>query len=322
MQTIAKKLLSVCLWILAVTVVLLGALRLASYIRYAEFFNHSRVEFLIPGLTEDFVPQGFDYIAETDTFLTAGYVGKGGPARIYVRSGGKTLCTELFYEDGSAYDQHAGGICHNGDYLYVAGPTGTDVFSLADVLSGGDARLLGTIEIGHETAYCSIVDGYLFVGNFYYPEDYETPDAHRITTPAGDHNTAIMTVYRLDEAKPFGVDPVPVAAVSTREKVQGFCVTEDGQFVLSTSYGMSSSVLWFYRPENTRAGTVELQGRQVPLYYLDSANLVASVETLPMSEELVYKDGRIYVMNESGCEKYLTYGRYLGGYWVYSYQAK
>ena len=85
---------------------------------------------------------------------------------------------------------------------------------------------------------------------------------------------------------------------------------------------MSSSVLGFYRPENTRAGTVELQGRQVPLYYLDSANLVASVETLPMSEELVYKDGRVVVMNESGCEKYLTYGRYLGGYWVYSYRTK
>ena len=67
---------------------------------------------------------------------------------------------------------------------------------------------------------------------------------------------------------------------------------------------------------------MQVLGGEVPLYYLDSENLVKSVEMLPMSEELVYKDGRVYVMNESGCEKYMTYGRYLGGYWVYSYKAK
>lgn len=317
-----KKLLKILLWALAVAAVLLGALRLGSYIRYAEFFNHSRIEFLIPGLTEDFVPQGFDYIEETDTFLTAGYIGKGGPARIYVCSNGKTTCVELFNADGSAYDQHAGGICHSEDFLYVAGPEGVDVFVLSDVLEGTKAYMLGTVSVGHDTAYCSIVDGYLFVGNFYHPGSYETPDAHRVTTPAGDQNTAIMTVFRLDKDCIFGVDPQAVAAVSTREKVQGFCVTDDGQFVLSTSYGLSSSALWFYQPDDTRVGTMQVLGGEVPLYYLDSHNLVKSVEMLPMSEELVYKDGRVYVMNESGCEKYMTYGRYLGGYWVYSYKAE
>ena len=58
----------------------------------------------------------------------------------------------------------------------------------------------------------------------------------------------------------------------------------------------------------------------LPLYYLDSASLVKTVTAPPMAEEMVYKDGRILVLNESSCNKYF-YGRLIRGSWVYAYNA-
>ena len=91
--------------------------------------------------------------------------------------------------------------------------------------------------------------------------------------------------------------------------------------VLSTSYGFASSGLWFYRLDEERQGKRELMGQEVPLYYLDSANLTHSVEMPPMSEEVVCKDGKVYVLFESACSKYI-YGNLIRGDKVYAYEKK
>ena len=196
---------------------------------------------------------------------------------------------------------------------------GVDVFRLADILEGETAEMIGKIAGEYDTDCCTFYNGYLFVGDFYSPETYETPLAHRVTTPAGDENKAIIAVYKADPATEFGIDPQPVAAISIREKVQGIGFTEDGQIVLSTSYGFASSGLWFYQLDEQRQGKLELMGREVPLYYLDSANLQWSVEMPPMSEEVVCKDGKVYVLFESACTKYL-YGNLIRGEQVYAYE--
>lgn len=183
---------------------------------------------------------------------------------------------------------------------------------------GGDARMLGTIPTGHDMAFCSFQDGYLFAGNFYFPEHYETPAHHRITTPAGDLNTSLITVFRADETCEFGIDPVAVAAISTPDKVQGMCFTEH-EIVLSISWSLTDSNLLYYVPDDQRVGTVKVVTGEVPLYYLDSANLVHSAVLPPMSEELVYRDGRVEVMCESACNKYI-YGKLVRGWQVFAYR--
>ena len=184
---------------------------------------------------------------------------------------------------------------------------------------GGDAAMLGTIPTGHDMAYCSFYNGYLLAGNFYYPEHYETPDHHRIATPTGDENVALMTVYRADDAFEFGVDPMPVAAFSTPAKVQGMCFTSDNELVLSISWSLTDSNLLFYDVDTTRVGSVKVLGGEVPLYYLDSANLTETVVLPPMSEELVCKDGKVLVMCESACNKYI-YGKLIRGWRVFGYE--
>lgn len=308
----------VLLYVLVGLIVLLLLLRLGMTIRYFDYFNNSKSEFVIPGLNTAFVPQGFDYIERSDTYLICGYMNDDSASRVYVRRGDDTHHVNLLYADGTPYRKHAGGLCHNGEYLYIAGDDGVDVFSLHDVLEGRDAKKLGKILTGHDMAYCSFYDGYLLAGNFYHEKTYETPAHHRITTPAGDANTALITVFKADGDAAFGINPTPVAAFSTRGKVQGICFTSDEEIILSTSYGVASSHLYRYRIDTLRATTIEVLGGEVPLYYLDSANLTDTITLPPMSEELVYRDGRIYVLCESACNKYF-FGKFIRGYQVFAY---
>lgn len=301
-----------------VAVVLL--LQIGVTVKYWDYFGNARASFFIPGLMDNYVPQGFDWDEETDTYLMCGYMSDGSASRVYARfADGSVRYTSLYFADGSVYDKHAGGICHNGDYVYLAGDDGVDVFSLQQILLGEDAVMLGTIPTGHDMAFCSFRDGYLFAGNFYYPDHYETPAHHRIKTPAGDLNTSLITVFRADNSAEFGIDPNAVAAISAPDKVQGMCFAED-KIVLSISWSLTDSNLLFYEADNARVGTVNVLSGQVPLYYLDSENLVHTAVLPPMAEELVWRDGRVEVMCESACNKYI-YGKLIRGWRVFAYEA-
>lgn len=318
----AKKIVKrILMGLLAVVLVLLLALNVGVTVKYWDYFKNSDACYVIPGLGDDYVPQGYDYIAELDTYLMCGYMSDGTASRVYVRGGdGETHYSSLYYEDGTPYLKHAGGVTWFDQYVYLAGDTGIDVFLLEDILEGKDAVLQGVVELGHDTAYCSSYNGYLLIGNFYYGGHYETPEEHRITTPAGDENTALITVFRCDPEAEYGVDPTPVAAISTQEKVQGMCFTSDGEIVLSTSWSVGDSNLLYYTLDTDRVDSIEIQGTEVPLIYLDSANLTHTAVLPPMSEELVFRDGKVEVMCESACNKYI-FGKLIRGFRVRAYEA-
>ena len=319
---VLKLVKNVLAWLLTVVLVVLLVLQVGVTVMYRDFFFNSDEVFRIPGLHSGVVPQGFHYIAEKDIYLMSGYMKDHSSARIYIRQAdGSVRFVELRNADGSTYDEHAGGVTVNGDFVYLPGKMGVDVFRLSDILTGETAKMIGQIQGEYDTDCCTFYNGYLFVGDFYYPETYETAEAHKITTPAGDENKAIIAVYKADASAEFGLNPQPVAAISIREKVQGIGFTEDGKVVLSTSYGFAGSGLWFYEPDDQRQGSLKLMGSEVPLYYLDSENLTHYVEMPPMSEEVVCKDGKVYVLFESACTKY-RYGNLIRGTHVYAYQMK
>ena len=311
----------VLLYIIVTVILLLLLLRLGVTVFYFDYFNNAESEFLIPGLSSNWVPQGFDYVEEDGLYLMSGYMSDGTASRVYVRhENGDTHYVELKNADGTDYTRHSGGVCQNGKFVYVAGKNGVEVFRYADFLNGGTAANIGTIPADYSIAYCTFYNGYLLAGNFYYPETYETPAEHRITTPAGDANSALITIYKADETAEFGVNLTPVAAISTPEKVQGICFTSDEEIVLSTSYSVPSSHLYYHRIDTSRSATITVCDSEVPLYYLDSATMTDSVTLPPMAEELVYKDGRVHILCESACNKYI-FGKFIRGYQVFSYSA-
>jgi hypothetical protein len=66
-----------------------------------------------------------------------------------------------------------------------------------------------------------------------------------------------------------------------------------------------------------REGDITVLGKQVPLYAMDSASLIKDHKIAPMSEELAFVNGKLYVHCESASDKYLL-GRLTGGKWCYA----
>ena len=112
-----------CIVIAVVLLLLLGA-RLFFRLPVWDYYRASEKGFKIPGLSDGFVAQGLDFDGNAH-FWSTGYMKDGSASPVYLieQETGKTVRTlYLAWEDGSAYNGHAGGIAVNytWDYVYVA----------------------------------------------------------------------------------------------------------------------------------------------------------------------------------------------------------
>ena len=314
-----------------VAFVLIG-FRLVMRIPVASYYRASEKAFAVPGLDEDFVPQGFHYDQENGYYLVSGYSAKSEmPSTIYVlnaKSGeivGKAL---LHKEDGEVFTGHSGGIARNGDYIYIAGGSGRClyVFSYSDVLAagmGGSVNRLGKFSLKYSdedyqgTSFVSVAGDRLIVGEYRTETDYSYPDSHKVTTAAGDEHGGLAMEFMLDPEGPYGISIHPTRVFSIRDYVQGIWM-EDGKIYLSTSHGLSHSLIYVYDEARlAEEGTIKIIGRTLPLYSMDRTSLEATYKIAPMSEELFMKDGKLYIMCESACSKYI-FGNFIGGRWCYA----
>ena len=299
-------------------------------IKYNSFYKNAEKEFYIPGLDEGFVPQGFEYMEEEKVFLACGYMTNGKSSRVYIiDKNGEYYYTELLDTIGDSYTGHTGGITYYRDYVYITGAKGLDVFEIKEILdpSVSVAYQRGTIDTyGVDPAFCYIHDGELITGSFHKYGDYDTPEKHHYKTSAGDENKAVMLAYELSNltSTKYFVNPTPVAAYSIPSFVQGVCVTDNGELVLSTSWGLTTSKLYIHSLEKVKGITNSSFAKtafdlEIPLYTVDSSTLVKTVEAPPMSEEIVYLDGKIWIFNESACNKYI-FGKLTTGNYLFSYK--
>lgn len=297
------------------------------------FYKTAAKEFDTPGKDDGFVQQGLEYV--DGTFLTCGYMGDGKSAsRIYITEGTKyenrkTEYVCLYFEDGSVVTSHAGGLSHFGDYVYLCDSEGDPariiVFSLDEILAaqnGGKVFAKGFFEVDNNASFCYVKDGTLYVGEYYKAKRFPTKEEHAMTAPDGSKHAATIFGYYLDENGEFGLQDYDADFVySICDTVQGMCITDGGQIVLSTSFALMTSHHYYYDlPQGEAEGEFSLDGREIPLWYLDSNDLTKDVKLPPMSEEIVFVDGRIYVMNESACNKYI-FGKLLRAKYIWSYAA-
>ena len=317
--------LTVLLSVVLLFIILITGLKLVDRIKYSSFYKLSQKEFAMPGKNSGFVGQGLDYVEEANAFITCGYSAKKGQtAMVYlVDEKGNAKKTNLKNADGSNYVGHTGGIAHYREYFYVTGDDGCDVFLLSDLLEGKKETLkVGEVKTFNDPAYCNVHNGKFYAGSFYRKGNYETPEWQRMITPVGDKNKAVITVFGINDgdSENFYISEKPIAAYSTTGLVQG--MTFNGsQMILSLSYGLATSHLNFYDTSSIVGGEITIDGSNVPLFYLDSSCLTRSVEAPPMSEEIVYKDGRIYIMNESASNKYI-FGKFTSGNYLLSWKAE
>jgi hypothetical protein len=293
-----------------------------------KFFDNADKEFKIPGLDTSFCPQGMTQLEGFNKILISGYMDDGSPSRFYVLDG-ETKEVEKYFTlniDGRQYDGHAGGVASYASVVWTFSKEQDNKgyafkFKANDVMNVEDG---GEITIGEYNCFDTwngadfafVKDKVLWVGEFYREGNYETDSSHHVKTTSGETNPAIIYGFDIDESRNAGVkysgnSPKPTKAISVRGLCQGIAVTSDGKFVMSTSYSVPNSNLYYYKDilsEETN-DTLNLGLTSMPLWHLDDNALISSHEIPAMSEELIVKDNRVYILFESGCKKYKMYNR-------------
>lgn len=314
--------------IIALVIILLTGVRLYFRLPVTEYYKNSEKAFVIPGLSDGMTHQGLAYNADRDEFLITGYRSDGAGSQISIVSRSEKTEVKrltLMTESGEPFTSHVGGISLYKNCVFVADGCGIATFSLDDINAAEDKETVKAVSsFDTETDNDSLgvafihVDGdSLFVGEFYREENYKTPDSHKITTAAGDSNTALILEYTLSgDGFDLSENATLKRAYSVTGLVQGMCTDGDGRIYLSTSYGMAFSHIYVY--ENPKEeGTIEVLGETVPLFSLDSSSLLLTMKLPPMSEEIVAVDGKLYTMCEAATDKYV-FGKFTSANYCYA----
>lgn len=302
-------------------VLALGIFLLVWYLgdNYDAFYSRTEVEFAQPGIEAGYTQQGLTFDEESGLFLLSGYMTDSSLAsRIYVVDESAESASERYVElklDGENFNGHLGGIAVYGDTVWLGDERTVYTVRLSDVLSaesGASVSITGSFSVINKASFLNVTDGKLWVGEFYRDGSYEVDESHRLTTPAGDTNYAFVSEYNIDESAPNGLSSlVPERILSVTAQVQGMTISAEGKFVLSTSYSLPNSKIYIH--ENVLAGeagsTFEVESVDVPVYFLDSSSLIETIDAPCMAEEVVYKDGKVYVSFESACKKYRVFVR-------------
>lgn len=309
--------------ILLLAAIAVGVFCIRDRVRYGDFYDRADKFFPTPGISDGMVQQGFCYDAEQGLYYVSAYSPDKAASRIYILDEkGRCDFVELRNEDGSVHTGHVGGIACEGKVLYVTYGKSVLMYYTAELLSEKSIKPFDKFKTGLDrNSFIHAKDGMLYVGEFYDEGKYETDAAHHQTSPAGEKTYAIALCFSLDAAskKPQG-EGAPLFAMTLPNATQGMTIDGQGRYIFSTSHGLADSRLYVYTMPEAPTGVLSQNGAEIPLYHMDSKQLVQTIVAPPMAEELVFVADRdlILIMNESACKKYffgkLTSGRYVQAY--------
>ena len=148
MKKLLKILGTVVISLVALVLIAVLVFRAVIMLPVSSYYSASEKAFVIPGLSDNFVPQGFHYDAEKGYFIISGYDSKDNASPIYLvdkQSGETVKRVELYKENGEIFTGHSGGVALFGDNLYVAGGGSKCifVFSYKEVLENDKATCKG-----------------------------------------------------------------------------------------------------------------------------------------------------------------------------------
>lgn len=286
---------------------------------YDKFYAAGELSINIPGCAQDFVPQGLSYLKEENWMIFAGYSSGDRPSTIIaVDMATNQIVKEIFLNnvDGTPYKGHAGGVGVSEKNIFISNNSriyrlSLDTFRAAE--ASATCNFDEEILVPSRASYCQVNDGILWVGEFQYGTEYTTDQSHRIKTKDGYQRAwAIGYVLVSDSENEFNPacitaeGAIPDYILSTTERIQGITV-KDGMIYLSQSYGRKNTANIF-RHKNVLLDEPNAQtdvlGVQRPIWFLDSNSLDKSLLCPPMTECLCTIDNSIFVLFESGAEKY------------------
>ncbi len=298
---VLKKILKIVLIIVLVLLVLWGVANLAKFVIYPDYMQQRQNVCSIPDLNNGFIPQGITYDAESNSYIMSGYMGDG--VALYVVTDSDYKEVKLLTADGKPFEGHGGGVTAVGEYVYVADGGCLTAFNIADIRANETATAVKEIKVDNSASYVSSDENYVYVGEFYRAGNYETEESHYFTTPEGEENKAIVSAYKVEADGEINA-ATPEFSVSLPSLVQGFAM-KDGVAILSRSWGLSSSKIEFYGELENSGKTISASGKEVPLYYVGSKNLIKSVDAPFFSEDITVVGDRVVINFESATNKYI-----------------
>ena len=270
--------------------------------------SYSTDAFAVPGLQDDFVPQGLCYVEDLSLYAVSGYV-KGDNSRIYLVNDKTGEAKKLILKD---FDLHAGGIASYKDSVFVSAGgnenEGGHIYHIStDILrkakDGDTVSFDGKFKVPTRASALYASDDMLFVAEFYEKRDYPSNKEHH---QKGNKAWACGYKLPLNADYESGELLTPDVVLSIPDKVQGLSVTDSGKVVFSTSYGRKNdSVLYIFAPyEEWDSTTVKIGEREVPLYISTKETRLLKTTIPTLSEGIDFHDGRLYILFESGAEIY------------------
>lgn len=261
---------------------------------YPEFYNVRETVCTNHGLNENFVSQGTAVTDDGKYVITSGYMSDKTNSRIYITEveTDETHYVNLSYEDEKPVKLHLGGVAVEDDTIYLVSKSTVYTLSLEQSLQNDEMQINKLMEVNNNASYVFSDDDYLYVGEFYRGSSHKTNTSIK-------HNDktykAIVEKYDFDDLSK------PVAVYAVRNQVQGFAMNEEGDVVLSTSYGLNSSYFYYY--ESTSVIDTGTQYLEAPLYVLETED--CTLKGPAMSEDLDYYNGRFYTNFELSSNKYI-----------------
>lgn len=301
--------------------------KINGYVKLKEFYDNSTKEFTIPGLFDNFIPQGLEYDNDKEAFLVSGYSKKNEKSPLYVIDKDKNT-KKIYLKDSLGEDcfDHFGGVTIYKNYLLAAGGNGAStnrqfiyIFNLNDIYNAKENEYvtsLNEIDVYVGAAFVNVVGDILYVGEYNHDgsKDYDIRKTTNREWEPSDAK-AIMLSYELKNDGTF--DKTPKGCYMIQDDIQGMLITKEGDYVFSHSYGINPAFMSFHS-EALSSGTVTIDGATIPLYKFNSDTEKKRVDVSPMIEAIVYANDKIHTLNESASSKYI-YGLAFRGKSVYAF---
>ncbi len=304
-KVILRVLCIVLASLLGLALLSLGALNVAKFMLYSDYYSIESTLCKNPGLGDGFVCQGICAYEDGAKIFVSGYMKGHSASRIYVTDTENNSYYVSLSADGKVFDGHAGGVSVHNKTVYVGSENRLYSFSVDALMNAknGDTIDMGSgTAVNNEASFTFADDKYVYVGEFHDGDMYVTN--HPYQTKEGMHYAIVSRYSHEDLTKPDRI-------YSIRDKVQGFCVTDEGKIVLSTSFGLADSHYYIYNESEAVKSGEDLDG--APVYYLE--NCIKDIKGPAMAEGLDIREGKVITLTESASDKYL-YGKFFFAYHI------
>ncbi len=293
---------------------------------YGTFFNNFKESFLVPGLYEGIIPQGICFDETTGYLLITGYYEDGlYPSMVMCvdQKNGKFISAHpLSNTEGEPYYGHAGGIAASQNTVYITTDSQCYTFSssvLKETKNNEEIRFTGKFKLNTLGSFACISNNILWTGDFIESDDKEREKVTNVTTlNNGETFYAYCEGYILEDGLPsvnkINSDSngyIPDYFLAIPEQVQGMAFTKTDKIIFSTSYGRKNdSKIYIFDDVliSEKVGTIKVDGNNVDLFACNNESLVKEIVAPPMAEGLAEHYDGIYLIFESGAEKYRNHG--------------